>query len=74
MDRTRRRINSTDAKYVVCNGGGSYIHYPDLKPNTTLLMPDGVHLTPLGNELFLNTIQGALEVFVIKNDVTSYHR
>jgi hypothetical protein len=73
MDRTRRRINSTDAKYVVCNGGG-YIHYPDLKPNTTFLIPDGVHLTPLGNELFLNTIQGALEVFVTRNEVISYPR
>jgi hypothetical protein len=54
--------------------GGGYIHYPDLKPNTTFLIPDGVHLTPLGNELFLNTIQGALEVFVTRNEVISYPR
>jgi hypothetical protein len=26
MDRTRRRINSTDAKYVVCYGGGGFTY------------------------------------------------
>ena len=64
MENTRLRINSTVAKYFLSKGGG-YIHYPEIKANNTFLdEKDGVHLTSLGNEVFLNTIQGAIETFL----------
>ena len=50
--------------YMFKNGGG-YIHYPDIKKSKQFLLSYGVHLTALGNEVFLNTIQGALEKFTL---------
>jgi hypothetical protein len=35
------------------NGGG-YIRYPDINMSEHVLLSDGVHLTSLGNEVFLN--------------------
>lgn len=69
MNRARCRINSTVAKYVIMNGG-CYLHYPDIKGNKTFLR-DGTHLTPLGNEIFLNTIQGAIETFLFAFNIGS---
>jgi len=63
MDRARRRLNSTIAKFVLSRGG-CYIHYPDLKADGKLLIEDGVHLTLLGNEVFLNIVQGAIVTFL----------
>lgn len=61
MEKCRLRLNSTVAAFLI-NKGGYYIHYPDIKPTTTFL-EDGVHLTDLGSEVFLNIIQGAIEAF-----------
>lgn len=64
MERIRHKLNSTIATFVLKNGG-CYIHYPDIKTKTkTYLVEDGVHLASLGNEVFLNIIQGALETFL----------
>lgn len=64
MDRCRKRLNNFVATLVI-NMGGSYIRYPDIYPNVTFISEtDGVHLTPLGNDLFLNTLQAAIETFL----------
>jgi hypothetical protein len=39
--------------------GGYYIHYPDIRKTAQFISADGVHLTALGNGIFLNTLQGA---------------
>jgi len=57
------RVNNAIASFVL-RGEGCYIHHPDIKANGTFLSQDGVHLTPLATELFLNNIQGAIELFV----------
>jgi hypothetical protein len=44
-----------------------YIHYPDIKADNQFLVPDGVHLNELGNNILLNIIQGAMDQF--RNDV-----
>lgn len=63
MEQGRRRINSALAA-VVIKAGGAYIKYPDiLCDNSSLFQPDGVHLSDIGNDIFLNTIQAALEYF-----------
>ena len=63
MEAARVRINSTIATFVIKNGG-HYIKYPDILPSELFIQPDGVHLSDLGNNIFLNTLQGALESFV----------
>lgn len=61
MERSRCRVNSAAATETIRSGGG-YIKYMDIK--YSLLADDGVHLSSLGYEVFLNTIQGALESFI----------
>ena len=63
MSKARYRINNSVADFIV-KSGGKYIRYPDIKPNSYFLKQDGVHLTDLGNNIFLNTLQGGLEFFI----------
>ena len=63
MENVRVRLNSSIASFVV-NSGGHYVRYPDIQASKTFLCEDGVHLTPLGNNVFLNTLQGALETIL----------
>lgn len=63
MEKARYRLNNSIATHVM-NLGGLYIRYPDIKSDRVFLESDGVHLTKLGNNIFLNTIQGALEYFI----------
>lgn len=66
MESCRKRLNSAAAAEAVRLNGG-YIRYPDLVLSCdTLWSDDGVHLSSIGNEILLNTIQNALENFVIK--------
>ena len=61
MNRVRIRLNSAVATEAIRLNGG-YIKYPDLVLSSTALWSvDGVHLSDLGNDLFLNTLQSALE-------------
>ncbi|XP_071133054.1 uncharacterized protein [Mytilus edulis] len=69
MMACRIRINSAIASFVLKNGG-HYIKYPDILPNSTFLKEDGVHLTDLGNDIFLNNLQGALEMFICSGSYT----
>ena len=69
MMSCRYRINNTISAFALKHGG-CYIRHPDIKPNHTILKPDGVHLTSLGNELFLNVLQGAIEYFVVNGNGT----
>lgn len=65
MDRCRLRLNSSIASHIL-KLGGKYIRYPDITPRSELLSSDLVHLTPLGNDIFLNIMQGALEYFLTR--------
>ena len=62
MNRCRNRVNSSIASFLMKNYG-SYIRYPEIKANEKLY-EDGVHLSSLGNEIFLNTLQGGIESIV----------
>ena len=63
MDKARLRINNSISSFVI-RKGGHCIRYPDIVPDHRFFNEDGVHLTDLGNEVFLNTLQGAFETFV----------
>jgi hypothetical protein len=42
------------------------VRYPEIKATDIFLQNDGVHLTTLANKLFLNSVQGGLELFIQK--------
>lgn len=63
MEKVRNRLNSTVSKFVITHGG-CVIRYPDIKASPTFMKDDGVHLKWIGNEILLNTIQGAIETFI----------
>lgn len=60
MERARKRLNSCASTEAI-RLGGSCIKYPDINLNNGSLSRDGVHLSSTGNDIFLNTIQNALE-------------
>jgi lysophospholipase L1-like esterase len=65
-EKCRRRINSSCATFVIKSfpGRGASISYPDISPShQALFRRDGVHLSELGNSLFVNTLSNALDHF-----------
>lgn len=73
MDRARIRLNSYAAKQII-NMGGAYIRHPDIQMQVpALFRNDGVHLSDVGNCVFLNTIQGGLEKIIWEGE-TVYPR
>ena len=63
MSKDACSFNRAMAKTIL-NLEGCYLKYPDIVKNMSLfLAQDGVHLSPLGNTAFLNTLQGGLEYF-----------
>lgn len=69
MDKIRLRVNSHVATYLL-RSGGKYIRYPELhKDNTGLFCGDKVHLSVMGNDLFLFRLQQALQAFLIDPSV-----
>jgi hypothetical protein len=43
---------------------GHYIRYPDIIRERKLFKDDGVHLAPVANIIFLQTLQGGIEHFI----------
>jgi hypothetical protein len=63
MESVRKRFNSYAATKVI-KQNGFYIKHPDLQETSdAFYLPDGVHLTFLGNCIFLNQISSALQAF-----------
>lgn len=62
--KTSKCINSYVAT-LVFQSGGAIIHHTDINPDPALFHSDGVHLSPLGNYIFLNSLQGGLEAIVV---------
>lgn len=60
MRKCRVRINSAAAKLVL-HYEGAYFRHPDITDSPSLFANDGVHLSVIGNNIFLNTIQAGLE-------------
>ena len=64
VSKARVRINSAIATYTLANRG-AYIKYPEICIESEgLWYKDGIHLSSLGNDLFLNCLQGALSYFI----------
>jgi hypothetical protein len=52
--KSRRRLNSTIATYMLANGS-CCIRYPDIQVNAQFLDDDGVHISKLGNSIMLKS-------------------
>lgn len=63
MDVTRKRINRGVKSYLNQIGGYTIIHEDFEDKPESLFCSDGVHLTFIGNDIFLNSLQNALEYF-----------
>jgi hypothetical protein len=74
METTHKGLNNTMGSYLFTNGG-CCIRYPHIIMSEQIVVSDGVHLTDLGNEVVLNTLQGALvnlEECLIFKDMCQY--
>lgn len=64
METTRKRINRGVRSYILRHGG-YVINYPDFNDrHPSLFDQDGVHLSFIGQDIFINQIQSALETFI----------
>jgi len=69
MDRVRQRLNNYAATKV-CRAGGSYIKHADLRSvDNQLFGSDGIHLTALGNDIFLNELSAQLEAIKKRHEI-----
>jgi hypothetical protein len=64
MEITRKRINRGIRSYIL-KYGGYVVRYPDFDDRHLGLFSDnGVHLSFIGNDIFLNQLQSAFEPFI----------
>ena len=69
MEKARKRLNSYAATRTI-GMGGAYMKYPNIYlANAELWSADGIHLSNVGNERFLNSLQHALENIVLHGAV-----
>lgn len=68
LNKSRARLNNS-VSYIFHAVGGAYIRYPEITADCSLFQEDGVHLSHVGNDVFLNTIQGGIERFLTSPDV-----
>ena len=65
MERSRKRVNRGLRTYLL-NNGGYVLKHTDLDDgHKALFASDGIHLSFLGNDIFINAIQGAIEHFLM---------
>lgn len=71
VELSRARLNSFVASHLVRNFGG-YIWYPEIHLASPVLywdpVYDGVHLSDIGNDIFLNNLQAGLEQLLMGED------
>ena len=71
MEDARARINRGVIGSVVSEGGRA-IKHPDFQHEHPALFSDNTHLSFIGNDIFLNSFQGALETFLNYPNVKVY--
>ncbi|KAJ8319201.1 LOW QUALITY PROTEIN: hypothetical protein KUTeg_004292 [Tegillarca granosa] len=67
IDNVRKRTNREISSYIL-KLGGTVITQSDLSDKETgCYRFDGIHLSDIGNDIYLNALQGALESFLIED-------
>ncbi|XP_052711626.1 uncharacterized protein LOC128185949 isoform X2 [Crassostrea angulata] len=70
-ENSRRRINSAIATFVLKKLNGASIKYPDIQiTQKRLCRLDGVHLSDLGNNIYINSLKNAIVQFVTSSSRT----
>jgi hypothetical protein len=64
MERTRKRLNRGLMTYLLQNNSYAIAHYDFDDSYSALYDDDGVHLSFIGKDIFINTIQEALFQFL----------
>jgi hypothetical protein len=64
MERTRKRLNRGLRTYLLQNNSYAIAHYDFDDSYSALYDDDGVHLSFIGKDIFINTIQEALFQFL----------
>jgi hypothetical protein len=69
---TGKRVNM-DVRCFLHKFNGKVIHHPDLEDfHPILFKNDGVHLSYIGNDIFINALQSALELFISRPFIKPY--
>ncbi|XP_052716737.1 uncharacterized protein LOC128189245 isoform X2 [Crassostrea angulata] len=70
-ENSRRRINSAIATFVLKKLNGASIKYPDIQiTQKRLFRLDGVHLSDLDNNIYINSLKNAIVQFVTSSSRT----
>nr|XP_034311277.1 uncharacterized protein LOC117680502 [Crassostrea gigas] len=70
-ENSRRRINSAIATFVLKKLNGASIKYKDIQiTQKRLFRLDGVHLSDLGNNIYINSLKNAIVQFVTSSSRT----
>ena len=63
-ERIRKRVNRAVRRFLH-KFNGKVIHHPDLEDiHPTLVNNDGIHLSYIENDIFINGLQSALKLFI----------
>ena len=69
MNKIRARLDREAIKFLTARDG-HYIKHPQFSTKPShLFLPDGVHLSQIGNDLLLNNFQGAIHYFMDSNGI-----
>lgn len=68
LEKCRLRINSCIGALLI-KKGCAYIRYPEIMESNVGFYKDSVHLSPLGYDIMLNTLQGGLYKFITSGSV-----
>lgn len=64
IERARKRVNLRVKNLVLSIGGCAIRHSNIRAKESNLFRYDGTHLSKIGNDIYLNNLQGALEQFM----------
>ena len=68
MENVRKRINRELISFMKINCGKA-IRYPDFHDKSPSLFHDDTHLSFIGNDIFVNTIQSAFDMFICNPNI-----
>ena len=72
LEKARKRVNCANKNFVLSEGHCENKH-PNIRAGKkTLFRHDGVHLSDIGNDIFLNNIQAGLEAFISSTHTCSF--
>ena len=68
MENVHKRINRELIRFMKMNGGKA-IRYPDFHDKSPSLFHDDAHLSFISNDIFVNTIQSAFDMFIANPNI-----